>query len=199
MTALREPRPIPPPSAPTTPLAIDTDTPEKLLQRLAEEHQASVWRYLRYLGASIVEAEDLAQETFLEALRASQRGLFEERSTRQTAGYLRTVGRHRLLMLRRRQQREIKTTDLEAAERVWAETLGEENQGGWANLTAKLQGCLKKLAGKAGRAVDLHYRLGASRAAIAEELGMKPEGVKTLLRRTRSTLRECLERDRTHQ
>ncbi len=30
--------------------------------------------------------------------------------------------------------------------------------------------------------------------AIAERLGMQPDGVKTLLRRTRSVLRECIER-----
>lgn len=195
MTALREPRSSLVGSAQSPPLPPETDNPNQTLQKLVQEHQATVWRYLRYLGAESPEADDLTQETFLAVARAQQQGQFKHHTDRQTTAYLRTVARNGLLMLRRKQKREIKTTDLEAAERVWAETVDQDNQNtGWANLTDQLQGCLEKLAGKANRAIDLHYRVGASRAAIAEELGMKPDGVKTLLRRTRATLRECLQR-----
>ena len=35
------------------------------LAELVREHQADVWRYLRYLGADGHDADDLTQETFL--------------------------------------------------------------------------------------------------------------------------------------
>ena len=53
---------------------------------------------------------------------------------------------------------------------------------------------LEGLEGRAAQAIDLHYRIGASRGAIASQLAMQPDGVKSLLRRTRDVLRECVER-----
>jgi len=44
------------------------------------------------------------------------------------------------------------------------------------------------------RALDLQYRDRASRAEIAAELDLAVEGVKTLMRRARSALRDCVER-----
>ncbi len=40
----------------------------------------------------------------------------------------------------------------------------------------------------------MHYRDRAGRDSIATKLSMQPDGVKTLLRRTRQVLRECIER-----
>ena len=44
------------------------------------------------------------------------------------------------------------------------------------------------------RAIDLHYAERASRDEIASQLEMTAEGVKTMLRRARHALRECVER-----
>jgi RNA polymerase sigma-70 factor (ECF subfamily) len=158
------------------------------LASLVHQHQSGVWRYLRFLGADRTEADDLAQETFLAFARAE----FVERDGRQTAGYLRTVARNQLLALRRKQNREISTVELEAADSVWAAAAGADgNLGGYLDA---LRECVGQLKDRARRVVDLHYRDGASREAIAAELDMKPAGVKTLLRRTRELLRECVER-----
>jgi RNA polymerase sigma-70 factor (ECF subfamily) len=155
---------------------------------LVQQHQAAVWRYLRYLGADGTEAADLTQETFLAFARAK----FAERDARQTAGYLRTVARNQLLALRRKQHREIRTIELEAADSVWAAATGPE--GDLHDYLAALRECTDRLEGRAREVIDLHYREGASRETIAARLEMKPDGVKTLLRRTRQTLRECVER-----
>ena len=158
------------------------------LARLVLEHQAGVWRYVRFLGAERAEADDLTQETFLAVARAA----FVERDQRQTAGYLRTVARNQLLALRRRQKREVSTVELEAADSVWAAAAGSD--GNLIGYLDALRDCLAGLEGRSRQAVDLHYRDGAGREAIAEALTMKPDGVKTLLRRTRQALRECIER-----
>jgi RNA polymerase sigma-70 factor (ECF subfamily) len=158
------------------------------LASLVNRFQAGVWRYVRYLGADTAEADDLTQETFLDIAR----GDFVERDDRQTAGYLRTVARNQLLVLRRRQNREVCTVELEAADTVWAAAAGANGSlNAWLDA---LRECVDGLEGRARQAIDLHYHDQASREAIATQLDMQPDGVKTLLRRTRQILRECIER-----
>ncbi len=154
---------------------------------LVRSHQASVWRYLRYLGCEATEADDLTQDTFLAVLRDG----FEDRSPGETAGYLRTVARNRLLALRRKQKR-APEVDLEAAEAVWVETLGQHDMD---DYLVALADCLEVgVTPRVRQAVELFYRDGHSRGEIAERLEMAVEGVKTLLRRARSALRECVEK-----
>jgi RNA polymerase sigma-70 factor (ECF subfamily) len=163
------------------------DTPLDLAG-LVLRHQATVWRYVRFLGADRAEADDLTQETFLAVAKAA----FVERDERQTAGFLRTVARNQLLALRRKQHREISTVELEAADTVWA--AATTRGGGLDDYLDALRTCVDGLEGRAKQAIDLAYRVGASRGAIATQLAMQPDGVKTLLRRTRDVLRECVER-----
>lgn len=157
------------------------------LATLVREHQADVWRYLRYLGAAAEDADDLTQETFLAVARTP----FELRSRRETAAYLRTAARNQLLMLRRRQGRQICTVELAAAEQVWAEAT---ETGGFNVFLEALARCREALAGRAREAVDRFYRDGDSREELARRLEISVDGVKTLLRRTRASLRDCIER-----
>ncbi len=154
---------------------------------LVRSHQAGVWRYLRYLGCCAMEADDLTQETFLVVFRDG----FEDRSSVQTAAYLRTVARNRLLTVRR-SQKKAPEVDLEAAEAVWVETVGER---GMDDYLVALEDCLAVgVTPRVRRALEMLYRDRLSRSEIADELEMAVEGVKTLLRRARSALRECVER-----
>ena len=157
------------------------------LESLVRQHQAEVWRYLRYLGASASDADDLTQETFL----AMGRAAFEERCPRATAAYLRKVARNQLLMLRRSAGRKINTVELAAAEQVWVDLVEPQ---GMDSLLDLLGDCLEHLDGRARQAIDRFYRDDEGRTEIAEALQMKPEGVKTMLRRTRQLLRDCIER-----
>ena len=155
---------------------------------LVRTHRAGVWRYLRFLGCDPSEADDLVQETFLAVFREG----FEVRSPAQTAAYLRKVARNRLLMDRRKQRSRPQTVDLDAAEAIWAEVAGED---GLNDYLVALNECLKRaVSPRVRRALQLQYRDRASRAEIAAELDLAVEGVKTLLRRARSALRDCVER-----
>ncbi|HLA84622.1 MAG TPA: RNA polymerase sigma factor [Thermoguttaceae bacterium] len=155
---------------------------------LVRAHQAGVWRYLRFLGCDHGEADDLTQETFLAVLRDG----FEVRSPAETAGYLRTVARHRLLAARRKTQNRPALVDLEAAEAVWARAAGDDGLG---DYLAALGECLgSAVTPRVRRALELQYASRAGRSQIAAELSLAVEGVKTLLRRARSVLRECVER-----
>jgi len=153
------------------------------LAGLVLQHQANVWRYLRFLDATTADADDLTQETFL----AIGRSKFKQRTEHETAAYLRTVARNQLLMARRREGREINTVELEAAEQVWV-AAGDRDI-----YLAALADCLEKIDGRARVAIHLFYEEKRGRAEIAKELDMKPDGIKTLLRRTRDVLRSCIE------
>jgi RNA polymerase sigma-70 factor (ECF subfamily) len=180
MTAIEEPpQRVGSPALPDEPID---------LASLVRQYQAGVWRYVRFLGADAAEADDLTQETFL----AVARGDFVARDDRQTAGYLRVVARNQLLARRRKQNREVCTVELEAADSVWAAAAGSDGSlGGYLDALAD---CVEQLEVRARQAINLHYRDEMARDAIAAALDMKPDGVKTLLRRARQVLRECVER-----
>lgn len=180
----------PPPTGPS-PAKAEADRPDPTgtpldLGALVEGHQSTVWRYLRYLGAAANEADDLLQETFLAIARSG----FRPRAPAATAAYLRRAAHNQLLMLRRKQRREPAVADVDAADAVWVERTTDP----WDDQVAAVRECVEKLDGRARDAIQLHYRESAGREAIAERLGMTPDGVKTLLRRTRAALRECVER-----
>lgn len=169
-------------------MSVTTTDRRAVLADLVREHQAGVWRYLRYLGADRTEADDLTQETFLAVWRSA----FEPRSPAETAGYLRQVARRQLLIRRRRENRAPVLGDLEAAEAVWAKMVPDD---GWSDYLAALESCLQTAIDEPARqAVLMRYRDDASREAIAARLELAVEGVKTLLRRTRGALRICVER-----
>jgi RNA polymerase sigma-70 factor (ECF subfamily) len=157
------------------------------LANLVREHQADVWRYLRFLGAATEDADDLTQDTFL----AIARSPFQQRSRAESAAYLRTAARNQLLMLRRKQGRQICTVELTAADEAWADTMPTGSSDEFLDAMGE---CCDGLAGRARDAVDKFYRDRKSREDIAAELDMTPDGVKSLLRRTRASLRECVER-----
>ncbi len=155
---------------------------------MVQAHQAGVWRYLRFLGCDAAEADDLTQDTFLAVLRKP----FELRSPPETAAYLRTVARNRLLMARRRKGNSPRAVDLDAAEVVWAQSAGDN---GLDDYLVALGHCLEvAVSPRTRRALELQYRDRASHAEIAAELDLAVEGVKTLLRRARDVLRDCVER-----
>ena len=155
---------------------------------LVQAHQAGVWRYLRFLGCDRAEADDLTQETFLVVLRDG----FEARSPAQTAAYLRTVARNRLLMARRKRGNRPAEVELAAAEAYWAKTVGNK---GLDDYLVALADCLQvAVTARVRKALELQYRDRASREQIAAALEMAAEGVKTLLRRARDVLRDCVER-----
>jgi len=155
------------------------------LETLVREHHAGVWRFLRLMGCTREQADDLTQETFLVIMRKG----FEDLSPAATATFLRKTARFEFLNARRnlRIRREV---DLDAAEAVAGQQLAD---GGDAYVTA-LRRCIDELRGKARDAVTAVYRDQQPHAAAASALGMKENGFKTLLQRSRAVLKACVER-----
>lgn len=165
---------------------VRTISPDSV-QALVRRHQAEVWRYLRYLGASAELADDLTQDTFLQLLRAP----FAPRSDQATSSWLRTVARNFYVKSFRRPP--FAEAELDAIESEWDRYAADD---GGDDTLVRLRECLDGLGGRAREAVRWHYEERRSRADIAERLGLGNDGVKSLLRRARAALRTCVERSR---
>jgi RNA polymerase sigma-70 factor (ECF subfamily) len=154
-------------------------------ETLVRRHHVGVWRYLRFLGCGRDQADDLTQETFLVFLRKP----FDFHGHASTSAYLRKIARFIYLEARRQQAGNV--DNIEEAEQVFSDNAGDSDGDQYLEALGE---CVKTLAGKAGEAVKLQYAEQRTQQQIAELLGMKPNGVKTLLQRARAHLRECIER-----
>lgn len=158
------------------------------LVQIVRAHQAPVYRYLRFLGAAAALAEDLTQETFLVGLRQTDLA-----TVAAPAAWLRGVARNLLgAHWRRRRDRSLTPEMLEQAEVIWASEFLRDNDG--EDYVAALRLCLASLHDRDRQVLDLTYRDQASRATVSQSTGLGEDGVKSLLRRLRARLGECVKR-----
>ena len=148
-----------------------------------ERHRVALWRYLRMLGADAMEADDLAQETLLFGLQHALRD--DDRA------FLRGVARNLGLRTRRWWQKRREREVAAAVEELWSREVGADDG---EELLARLLACLQQLQHRTRQALELHYRDGLDWAAVAAQIGLKPNGTKTLVQRARQALRTCIER-----
>ncbi|MBK8100493.1 MAG: hypothetical protein IPK26_25635 [Planctomycetes bacterium] len=161
-------------------------SPERLTGAAAERvvavHRQAIARYLKVLGASAQELDDLLQQTFLVLLERP----FDDRDHRSTRTFLRTTARQ--LFLRRHRDR---LPQVRAADEVWDRRCGDDD--GDSYLSA-LRECVAALPARSRALLQHAYDERHGRLAIGERLGMTMAGVKTALRRLRTALRQCIER-----
>ncbi len=170
---------------------------DSTLESLVQAHQKDLYRYLKYLGAAAESAEDLLQETFLVAYR-SQR-LPPAADGKRMAGWLRGVARNLFLTHCRKEKRNpvtVSSPALEVAESIWC-TATTEGIGLEPQLDA-LAVCLKEVSDRNREILRKQVQERLSRSALAAMYGLKEEGVKTILRRTRDFLRTCIQRRTGH-
>ena len=105
------------------------------------------------------------------------------------AGWLRTVARN--LWVRSFRKPPFALADLDALTAAWD---GFARDDGGDEALAHLRACVELLTGRARDVVRWHYEERCSRTAIGARLGIGEDGVKSLLRRTRALLRDCVER-----
>jgi RNA polymerase sigma-70 factor (ECF subfamily) len=153
------------------------------LESLWRDHGVDLQRFLRVLGASHAEAEDCAQEAFLQVLRTPP-------EPGNTAAWLRTVAKNAFLKSLR-QTRKVVAVDMQAIEQDWADVAGDD---GAQSRVEALKQCISLLNERERRALHLRYTMNASREVMAEDLGLSEGGVKNLLERVKDKLRECAER-----
>jgi RNA polymerase sigma-70 factor (ECF subfamily) len=156
------------------------------LGALVRRHQLGLWRYARALGVPAAEAEDLLQDTFVVALQK----LGDDRGDAAVATFLRQTCKH-LWLRRRRDTSRREQLLLEHADATWVRDCGDDDGERWR---AALRACVGGLDGRAREVVERFYGDELPRDEVAARLGMKANGVKTLLQRVRALLRDCIER-----
>ena len=156
-----------------------------------------VWRFLRFLGARGELADELTQEVFVVWLDRPPRRVDDEALGAWLRGIARNLLREAARQRARSEARELPLLD-EAAAFVETQWRRLESAGRGDARRAALRTCLDALDGRGRRALELHYGEQLGRERIGAVLGIAPEGVKTLLRRTRALLRACIERRMDH-
>jgi RNA polymerase sigma factor (sigma-70 family) len=147
-----------------------------------------VRRYLRFLGAARDVVDDLVQDTLVAAVRTFARDPVP-------LPWLLTTARHAFGQHLRRADRRREVADLDRLHEAYERQLGDD--GGDA-LREALAACLRGLPPRTALVLDRRYADGASREAIAAELGLGSEGVKSLLARAREVLADCMRRRLDH-
>ncbi len=154
---------------------------------LVRTHQGMVWRYLRFLGAPTTVAEELVQEVFLVLLRDP----VEDQGAAALGAWLRGVARNLLRRARRARRPELEGLDEAAVEAAWSRYARDDDAAGYHEA---LRHCLDGLEARERAALEARYVEGASREAVAREMDVAVEGVKSVLRRAKAKLRACVER-----
>jgi RNA polymerase sigma-70 factor (ECF subfamily) len=147
---------------------------------LVLRHQSTVRRFLRHLTGDFALADDLAQETFLEAWR----GLVRFNGRAKFTTWLLGIAHNRWRNARR--------------QRLRSPFVGEEAAGAIsspapdADLRQDLRGAVARLSPPEQAALHLCYQQGLSHAEAAEVLGWPLGTVKTHLARSKDQLRQAL-------
>ncbi|HLQ38318.1 MAG TPA: RNA polymerase sigma factor [Planctomycetota bacterium] len=155
------------------------------LAALVRRHQLGLWRYLRSLGCAPALAEELAQDTFL---LLWQKG-FTAGHEAATRAYLVRCARHLWLRSRRAALRH-EARMAAAVTELWQRRCADDDGDTWL---AALRECLTATPPRTAAALQLFYGESRSRAATAAALGLRQNGLKTLLQRARAALRRCIE------
>ena len=163
------------------------------LAEIIKLHQAELYRYARYLGADPAAAEDLVQDTFLTAFKIVMPP--ETAEARIRAAWLRGVLRNLFLRHCRRQRAAPLLPDaavLEQAEVVWKADFLRSGDG--FDYIEALRKCLQELPERQRAALDLQYAQKKSRSEMARLREMTEDGIKSLMRRIRLALADCIRR-----
>jgi RNA polymerase sigma-70 factor, ECF subfamily len=164
------------------------------LETLVRQHEAEVFRYIRYLGAENVStAEDLVQDTFLAAYKSSHPPLNND--PRVFSAWLRGIARNLFLMhCRRARTNPVKTDSatLERAETAWTNVFLRDGDG--FDYVEALRKCMPNLAERQRKVLEMQYAQNKSRAEMATLCKMTEDGIKSLMRRTRADLAGCIKR-----
>lgn len=167
-----------------------TDSAADAIAAWVTRHQRGAWRYLCFLGGEHGWLEDILQDALLAAV---EKGISDKPDPVAAAWLRGTMHNLFLMELRRRRTRPAlrELSDEASVAAAFAEYAGSDESGD--GLIVAMRSCLEHIAPRSRQAIDLFYREGLRRDAIAATLGLGVEGVKTMLRRTKDELRICVE------
>lgn len=163
--------------------SVATDNDHEHVVALYDAHGRDVYRYVHRLCLDHAVAEDVTQDVFIAALRASTETV--------SVPWLMRSARNRMIDIVRRETNyrdKVRVLRREIAEEVGsAEVVVEQ---------LRLRAALDRLRTEHRIVLMLHYVDGASLSELAEALGRSYKGVEGLMSRARAALRTELEDSR---
>jgi RNA polymerase sigma factor (sigma-70 family) len=167
-----------------TPLLAQRPRSDRGFERLYRKHVGDVYRYALAVMRNEADAEDVTQTTFMNALRAFQRGERPEKPQNWLIAIAHNVCRQRFRQSARR-----------PAEVAFDDDVGTQlvEPDGETPTGEDIRRALGHLAFNQRAALVMRELEGRSYAEIAEILDLSPSAVETLIFRARRALREQLE------
>ena len=161
------------------------------IETLIEAHEKELYRYVQFLGADSLKAEDVVQETFVAAYFHKSPPDLEDVS-RRTA-WLRAIAKNTFFKHCRKNKQDLKLKDeqINSIDNYWAKSTQNDLM---FHRKEALNHCLKELPEKQTEALSMRYRKRMSRGDMAEEMNMSENGVKSLLQRVRQALAQCIKK-----
>jgi len=166
---------------------MDTADAEKLAAMWTKA-QSTVAGFIRALIPEAEAAGDVLQETAMVCVRK-----FDTYDpSRPFDAWAVGIARFQVFAWRRQHAQQAGLVDDETVERIADryEQLSERADA----IRAALQACLGEMSGRGRRALELQYGHQMKTEGIAAQMEMTAGAIRTLLSRTRSALRKCIER-----
>src|SRR5439155_16677550 len=167
-----------------TPLMPQRSRSDRGFERLYRRHVGDVYRYALAVMRNEADAEDVTQTTFMNALRAFQRGERPEKPQHWLIAIAHNVCRQRFRQSARR------PTEVAFDDDIGSQLVEPDDD---APSGEDIRRALGYLAFNQRAALVMRELEGRSYAEIAEILELSPSAVETLIFRARRALREQLE------
>jgi len=161
---------------------------------LVERHETEVWKVAVSVLGDRAAAEELVQQTFVNAYE--RLGQYEQ--GRDLGRWLRGIARNQVREKLRNSSRE--RTYLSHYQHYLL-ALYDDDDGAerrTREVRAAVSGCRERLSPVAARAVNLHYDEGRPVEEVAALIGRTAAATRQLLFRARTALRDCLQRSETY-
>lgn len=161
--------------------------------RLALENRSRVWGFLMGLAKDPDRAEDLFQNTYLVICEKWR----QYRPGTSFIAWALQIARYEFLASVDPARRPFVTVEMEALESAAVAGMRAKLDGASESPAARREAlgrCVKEMAGKGRRAIELRYGRGLSCDAVAERLRTSLNALYSLLSRVRKALQECVER-----
>src|SRR5919197_531483 len=166
-----------------TPLLAQRSRTDRGFERLYRRHVGDVYRYALAVMRNEADAEDVTQTTFMNALRAFQRGERPQKPQNWLIAIAHNVCRQRFRQSARR------PTEVSFDDDIGTQLVEPEETPSGEDIRR----ALGHLAFNQRAALVMRELEGRSYAEIAEILELSPSAVETLIFRARRALREQLE------
>jgi len=167
-----------------TPLLAQRPRPDRSFERLYRRHVGDVYRYALAVMRNEADAEDVTQTTFMNALRAFQRGDRPEKPQHWLIAIAHNVCRQRFRQSARR------PTEVAFDDDIGSQLVEPDDD---TPSGEDIRRALGHLAFNQRAALVMRELEGRSYAEIGETLELSPSAVETLIFRARRALREQLE------